>query len=62
MKIIMLGESDAGKTSLMLRFTDNVYVKDSTCTVGIDIKLKKVKIDGYILKLQIWDTAGQEKF
>jgi len=51
MKIIMLGESDAGKTSLMLRFTDNVYVKDSTCTVGIDIKLKKVKIDGYILKL-----------
>ena len=58
----MLGASGSGKTSLMLRFTDNIFVKDTTCTVGLDIKMKVVKIDGYAMKLQVWDTAGQEKF
>ena len=62
MKIIMLGESGSGKTSLMLRFSDNVFEKDNNCTIGVDIKIKVVKIDGCVLKLQIWDTAGQEKF
>jgi len=40
MKIVMLGDSGSGKTSLMLRFTDNMFVKDTNCTVGVDIKIK----------------------
>ena len=51
MKIIMLGESGSGKTSLMLRFSDNVFEKDNNCTIGVDIKIKVVKIDGCVLKL-----------
>jgi small GTP-binding protein len=61
-KIIMLGDSGTGKTSLLLRFTENVFNITQNCTIGIDFKMKHVKIDERIVKLQIWDTAGQERF
>ena len=49
MKIIMLGESGSGKTSLILRFSDNAFQKDNMCTIGVDIKVKVVKIDDCVL-------------
>ena len=57
-KIIIIGDSGIGKTSLLLRFSDNFFSENPNSTIGIDIKTKLVKIDGRYLKLQLWDTAG----
>ena len=61
-KIILLGDSGVGKTSLMRRYTDNSFLKDPASTIGVDFKIKTVELDGKRVKLQIWDTAGQERF
>lgn len=61
-KIVMLGDSNTGKTSLLLRFCEGTFNPGQNCTIGIDFKLKNVKIDKKIIKLQLWDTAGQERF
>lgn len=61
-KIILIGDSGVGKTSLMTRFTDKCYEESSLTTIGVDFKIKTIDIDGAKVKLQIWDTAGQEKF
>lgn len=61
-KIILIGDSGVGKTSLMTRFTDKSYEESNLTTIGVDFKIKTIDIDGVKVKLQIWDTAGQEKF
>lgn len=62
MKVITIGDSGCGKTSLLMRFSDNEYSEKTNCTVGLDFKTKVVKVDGTPIKLQMWDTAGQERF
>ncbi|KAJ3381335.1 Ras- protein Rab-18-B [Lobulomyces angularis] len=63
-KILMIGDSGTGKSSLLLRFTDDKYLpQDQTkSTIGVDFKLKILTINGKNYKLTIWDTAGQERF
>ena len=61
-KIVLIGESGAGKTSMLLRFADDVFNQHPMTTVGVDFKIKTLKIDKKVIKLQIWDTAGQEKY
>ena len=62
-KVLLLGNSNVGKSSLFLRFVDDIWNDTFVPTIGIDYKLKNVKMeDGKIVKLQIWDTAGQERF
>ena len=61
-KILVVGESSVGKTSLLLRYTDDMFNDSFMSTIGVDFKIKTVSIDGKIVKLQIWDTAGQERF
>ena len=58
----MIGEAGSGKSSLLLRFSENIFNQHQECTVGLDFKMKMVKIDNKIIKLQLWDTAGQERF
>jgi len=60
-KILLVGDSGVGKSSLLLRFTDDCFA-DQKNTQGHDFKIKTVFIDGSRIKLQIWDTAGQERF
>ena len=62
LKIIILGDSNVGKTSLLLSYTDNYFPDSHIATIGIDYKIKTLTINGVQLKLQIWDTSGQERF
>ncbi|CAF0862691.1 unnamed protein product [Rotaria sordida] len=62
LKILIIGESGVGKSSLLLRFTDDRFDQDVAATIGVDFKVKQLDIDGNRVKLAIWDTAGQERF
>ena len=61
-KIILIGESGAGKTSILLKFTENKFNEHHLPTIGVDFKSKWMTFDKKSIKLQIWDTAGQERF
>jgi len=61
-KLLIIGDSGVGKSCLLLRFSDVVYSETYISTIGVDFKIRTVQIDGKTVKLQIWDTAGQEKF
>lgn len=61
-KILVLGESNVGKTSLIHRFTDLEYQDTLVSTIGIDSCTRIIELDGERIRLQIWDTAGQERF
>lgn len=61
-KIIIIGDSNVGKSSLVLRYCDNKFIQNFISTIGIDFKIKTIEIDGMKIKVQIWDTAGQERF
>uniref|UniRef100_A0A6M2DH47 small monomeric GTPase n=1 Tax=Xenopsylla cheopis TaxID=163159 RepID=A0A6M2DH47_XENCH len=62
LKILIIGESGVGKSSLLLRFTEDNFDEEQSLTIGVDFKTKKINIDGSLIKLAIWDTAGQERF
>lgn len=61
-KLLLVGDSGTGKSSILLRFVDNVYSEQYISTIGVDFKIKTLHLDSKIYKLQIWDTAGQERF
>eukprot|EP00466_Bigelowiella_natans_P015533 jgi/Bigna1/51880/estExt_Genewise1Plus.C_40013 len=61
-KIVLIGDSGVGKTSLLSRYVDDVFSTSFVSTIGVDFKAKAVKVKGRNLKLMIWDTAGQERF
>ena len=60
MKFIILGDSSVGKTSLLLRFSNNIFNEERLPTIGIDYKIKKLQINNKIVKVEVWDTAGTE--
>ncbi len=62
LKIITLGNSEVGKTSIINRFTSNYFDKDLINTIGIDSKTHQMKIGEKTVNLKIWDSAGQERF
>ena len=62
-KILLLGDSEVGKSCFLMRYSDNVFVENYITTIGLDYKLKTVKLDfGKTIKVQLWDTAGQDKY
>ncbi|KAI6660289.1 Ras-related protein Rab-10-like [Oopsacas minuta] len=61
-KILLIGDSGVGKTSVLFRFSDDAFNTTFISTIGIDFKIKTIELDGKKIKLQIWDTAGQERF
>ena len=55
----MVGNSAVGKSSLLLRFSDDKFNENYMLTIGVDFRFKSMNVDGKIIKVQIWDTAGQ---
>ena len=62
LKILILGDSSVGKTSLLLKYADGYFPTIYVATIGVEYKIKKININGADINLQIWDTAGQERF
>ena len=62
MKILMMGDSIAGKTSLIERFAPDEFEPTFITTIGIDYKTKCIEMGGVDVKALVWDTAGQERF
>lgn len=61
-KVILLGESNVGKTSLMVQYVNKKFAENYKATLGVDILSKTVALETTHLKLNIWDTCGQERF
>ena len=61
-KIILLGDSSVGKTTIFQRFIDNHLEKNSSATVGVEFKLKNYNYHNKNYSIQVFDTAGQERF
>ena len=62
-KILLLGDSTVGKTCFLLRYTDDTFLDLHMATIGLDYRLKTMILDDQrIVKVQLWDTAGQDKF
>jgi len=61
-KIVFVGDVSVGKTSIMNRFFENKYHSDYDPTIGVDYHLKEVQYKQRFIKLQFWDSAGQEKY
>ena len=61
-KIIFIGDANVGKTTIINRITNNTFNGVYESSIGVDFISKNIKFHGQNIKLQIWDTAGQEKY
>jgi len=62
LKILLIGDSQVGKTSLLLKYTEHIFPEEHIATIGVEYKDRFIIRDNYNIRLQIWDTAGQERF
>ena len=62
LKLLIVGDSSVGKTNFINRFTENKFDNNYMTTTGIDIKTANLQIKNKNIRIQIWDTAGQEKY
>ena len=62
-KVLLLGDTKVGKTCFLMRYTDNTFQETHMSTIVLDYRLKTMKLSsGKNVKVQIWDTAGQDRF
>ena len=61
-KLILIGNSGVGKSSILNRYMNKAFEESYKCTIGVDFLMKSIEINGKTVKLQLWDTAGQEKY
>ena len=62
LKMIFLGDSGIGKSNLLVRAVKDEWANIQISTIGCDFKMKTYEIDGLKVKIQMWDTAGQDRF
>ena len=62
LKLLLLGDSSVGKTSILNKYISNKFDESSISTVGVDYMDKIIDYNKFKIKLQIWDTSGEEKF
>ncbi|KAM6202236.1 ras-related protein Rab-19 [Rhynchocyon petersi] len=61
-KIILIGDSNVGKTCVVQHFQSGIYTEAQQNTIGVDFTVRSLEIEGKKVKMQVWDTAGQERF
>ena len=61
-KIILIGNSGVGKSSILHRYMKRTFDSNYKVTIGVDFFMKSLTINEQMVKIQIWDTAGQEKY
>jgi len=61
-KVVIVGDSHVGKSSLLVRFADQTFTLGHKGTIGVDFRFRTLVSAKRVVKLQIWDTAGQERF
>lgn len=61
-KVVIVGKSNVGKSCVLLRFTDDLFHTNYQPTIGVDFKFRKLQLGEDKIRLQVWDTAGQEKY
>jgi len=61
-KICIFGDAGVGKTSLTYRYITNRFIQNTKSTLGVDIVAKDIQMNGYTIKLQIWDFGGEDRF
>lgn len=61
-KLVIIGDSSSGKSSLLLKITDGKFIDSHRVTIGVDFKAKYMSVNNTLVRLKIWDTAGQERF
>ncbi len=61
-KLVVVGDSGVGKSSIMMRFSEDAFSESYISTIGVDFKLRTIELHKKRVRLQIWDTAGQERF
>ncbi|KIM30205.1 hypothetical protein M408DRAFT_328277 [Serendipita vermifera MAFF 305830] len=62
LKIALVGDCKVGKSALISRFTESEFLVDYLATIGAEFRAINMNIDGANIKVQIWDTSGQERF
>ena len=62
LKILIIGDSAVGKTSLLLKYVENYFPETHMATIGVEYKTKVIETSKYKVNLNIWDTTGQERF
>ncbi|PRQ18283.1 putative small GTPase superfamily, P-loop containing nucleoside triphosphate hydrolase [Rosa chinensis] len=62
LKYIIIGDTGVGKSCMLLQFTNKNFQLAHDCTVGVEFGSRMVTVEGRLIKIQIWDTAGQESF
>ena len=61
-KVIIVGEAGVGKSCLLRRYADQSFTENYINTIGVDFKVRTLEVNGKMVKLNIWDSAGQERF
>ncbi|KAG5264485.1 hypothetical protein AALO_G00254280 [Alosa alosa] len=61
-KVVLIGESGVGKSNLLARFTKNEFNHDSRTTIGVEFSTRTIQVETAVIKAQIWDTAGLERY
>ena len=61
-KLLIVGDSSVGKSNFIYRFIENSFCEEYLATTGIDLKTVNMKIKDKMIRVQLWDTAGQEKY
>lgn len=61
-KLLLIGNSGVGKSCILMRYADNSFTENFFNTIGVDFKIKTITLNDQVIKMQIWDTAGQDRF
>lgn len=61
-KTVTAGDGGVGKTTLLYRYVNNVFLADTSMTIGVQLHMKQIIYEGKTYNLQLWDLGGQDRF